>query len=120
MPQASTFDARMYFVFRARGSAVGVLSAHIDDVSGCREKDVLVSTRLFLERRFGPSGTEEKNFAQVGIVLAQGKDFPVRKTQQRSADAVQFIPTTEESWPSGQRPLKMEDIRRRQSKLGKS
>ena len=39
--EASTFGPCLFFVYRRSGLAVGVIAAHIDDLLGCREQDIL-------------------------------------------------------------------------------
>ena len=38
--EASKFDPCLFFVFRRSGFAVGVITAHIDDLLGCGEQDI--------------------------------------------------------------------------------
>ena len=39
--RVSSFDPRVYFVFRKQGGAVGATGTRVDDILGCCEQDVL-------------------------------------------------------------------------------
>ena len=78
--QASAFDPCLFVVFRSQGQAVGVFTAHIDDILGCGEPDVLPKIRGFPEQRFGTMKLQRNSFARVGTELKQGANFSVTLT----------------------------------------
>ena len=79
--QASAFVPCSLFVFRRGGQAVGAFTAHIDDISGCGEPDVLTKARNFPEQRFGELHLQGQSFVYVGMGLAQDGAFSVTLTQ---------------------------------------
>ena len=104
--QASAFDPALFSVFPSRWCAVCASTTCIDDILGCGGGGIPVSARQSLESRFRPLGTQEKNFARVGVVLHQSNNFSVTMTRQEFTGASQSNPTTKELWVSRQRTLR--------------
>ena len=73
--QAFAFDPSLFSVFRDEGQAVGACTAHIDDILGCREPDVLTEMRSFLEQLFRGLKLQEEAFVHLGMELASGSTF---------------------------------------------
>ena len=63
----SSFDPRLYIIFREEGGTVGVFARHIHDISGCGETGVLEQTTKFPETRFGERKLQESAFVHVGM-----------------------------------------------------
>ena len=59
--QAPNFDLRLNFAYRARGRAVGALTTHSADFSGCGERDVLKLIRRYFGRRLGGPKDQERD-----------------------------------------------------------
>ena len=105
--QASASDACLFFVLRARGGAVGVLTTNSDDFRGSGRECALGVARRFLERRFGALATQDKNIAHAGVGSAEGDDVSVTLAQQVFTDALRPFPAAKELWATRRRPLKM-------------
>ena len=75
--EASSCDPCLYFVLRKSGGAVGATTTQIDDISGCGEPGLQLKARRFLEKRFGKLKVQDESFVNVGIELAQGRNFSV-------------------------------------------
>ena len=117
--QAPNFGPRLYFVYRAFGGAVGVLTPHIDDISGRDDREVSKLIGHFSERLFGDLKIKERDFVHAGMEFSQDKDFSAPLTHQKPTDALKPIPTTTGVRAARQRPLTTEKIRVCQCRLGK-
>ena len=51
--EVSSFDPCLFFVYMDSGPAIGALTTHIRDNSGCGEANVLSKARILMEKRFG-------------------------------------------------------------------
>ena len=51
--EVSSFDPRLYFVFRTSGGAVGAIGTHIDDILSCGEADLSHRAGAFWEHDLG-------------------------------------------------------------------
>ena len=116
--QASTFDPCLLFVFRNGGQAVGALAAHIDDISGRGEPDVLPKMRNFSGRRFRELKLQVEPSVHVGVELVQDSTFPVTLTQGDFTDHLQPLGTSPQLRAARHRLLSPEDGKLRHCKLG--
>ena len=116
--KASSFDPCLYFIYDKSNVAVGVFTAHIDDILGCGVQGILECTRKFLQKRFGILKLQESDFVHVGMELSQGSDFSARLTQSASTENLLPMDTSPILWADRQKPLGVEDKLRRQCKLG--
>ena len=114
----SSLGPRMYFIFRKSGKAVGVITTHIDDISGCGEHDLLLRAWKFPEKRSGELKVQEGSFARVGAELAQVKDFSATLTQEAFAKNMKLLPTSPALRAGRENPLSTDCARLRQWKLG--
>ena len=115
--EASTFDPSLFFVFRAKGGAVGVFATQIDDILGRGESGVLAKMRTLLERRFGELKLQESSFVHVGMELAQGHALAVAHTPSDFARNLRPIPTTPKLRAARQKLLAPEDVHMCQCRL---
>ena len=60
---------------------MGVLTTHIDNISGCGEPDALLKIRGFPEQLFGTMELQENSFVRAGAELKQDAKFPVTLAQ---------------------------------------
>ena len=60
---------------------MGTFAAHIDDIPGCGEPDVLREIRDYLEQHFGELKMRGASIAHVGMELKQEADFSANLTQ---------------------------------------
>ena len=78
--EVSLFGPRDYLVSQKLGGAVGAVTTHIDDISGCGEPDLLLKVRCILEKRFDKLVVQGKFFVRVGMELGQQQDFSITLT----------------------------------------
>ena len=74
--EMSTFGPRPPLVFRKSRGAVRAIAAHIDDISGCGEPDLLSGVRSSLEERFGKLKVQDKFFRARGHGSGPGGRLP--------------------------------------------
>ena len=70
-----------YFIFRKSGGADGAIAAHIDNILGRGELDVLCRVRIFPEHRNWDLGVQEKSFARAGMAPYRAGDFSAQLAQ---------------------------------------
>ena len=80
--QASTFDPCLFFVFLDGGQAVGAFAAHIGDILGCGEPDVLIRLRNCSEQRSGELKLQEESSARVHMECVHDSAFSATLTEE--------------------------------------
>ena len=85
-----------FFVFRKSGGAVGAITTHMDDISGCSGPDLSLEARRFLDKRLSKLELREKSSAHVGVDGAQGDDFSATSTEEDFTKSLEFLLTPPE------------------------
>ena len=81
----------------------------------------LISSDAATQERWesrGASELQEKSFTHACIQLPKGKNLPVTVTPKKFVDGLELTPPSPQVWAAGQRPLSVDQTRKRQSKLG--
>ena len=91
--QVSTPAPSLCYVLRKAGSAVGAFTAHMEDILGCGEQDVLNKIRQLSGEQFGKLQLQESSFVHAGLGLSRESDFSVILTQYGFAQNLQPPPT---------------------------
>ena len=116
--EVSSFDPRMYLIFGKSGKAFGVITTHIDDILGRGEPDLLRRARGFPEKHSGKLRAQGGSFVDVGMVLAQEKDFSATLTQEDFTTNLKLLPTSPAFWAGRKNPPRMDYAKLRRCKLG--
>ena len=73
--EASSFDPRLFYVFRKSGEAIGAIATRIDGILGRGVPDLFLKARRLPENESGNWGSGESP-VHVDMELAQEKDSP--------------------------------------------
>ena len=95
-----------------------MIATYVDDISECREPDLLPKERPLLRKRFRKQKAREGSFVHVGMEVAQGKDFSVTSTQEDFTGNLKLLPTSPERCVGRKNSLSMADVKLRQRKCG--
>ena len=82
-----------YFDFWRAGGAAGAINAHIDDIAGCCEPDIMLKTRKVSE-------IQGASFVRVRIELAEEGNFFSSSDSGGHYQELGTIPTSPDSWAS--------------------
>ena len=116
--EVSSFGPRLFGIFRKSGGSGGAITAHIADILGCGEPDLLLGARGFLQRGLGQLEANEKIFARVGADLPRETNFSATSTQEDFTESPGPLPTSPEMWARRKEPLSLDEIKLRQRKQG--
>ena len=116
--EASVFDLGLFFVYRSSGSAVGVITTHIEDLLGCGEHDSFQRMEKFLAASFGPIKVQKNNFTHIGMDIFQKPDGSAGITRKKCTDSLCPISTSPSFRKDRNRSLTAEELQIRQCKLG--
>lgn len=90
--QVSSFDPRLFFVFRKVGGVVGAFTSRIYDILGCGEPGVLTKSREFSEYPFGAVEPRGSSLVHVGMELLQCCEFPEKLAEEEFTRNLKPLP----------------------------
>ena len=97
---------------------MGVITTHVDDISGRGEPDLLLEARGFSEKRFGELQAQEWSFVRAGMELDKEQDSPVALARKDFTKNLKLLLTFPALRAGRKELLSIDYIKLRQCKSG--